>query len=116
MNKTRVGIVGAGGRMGRMLLEAALKDDGLVLGGAFDVPGSPAIGQTAGQLTGLVSEIQVSDDLAAGLSAIDCLIDFTRPQGTLEHLERCRQAGVAMVIGTTGFEAEGKAAICCCGT
>ena len=111
MNKTRVGIVGVGGRMGRMLLEAALKDDGLVLGGAFDVPGSPAIGQTAGQLTGLVSEIQVSDDLAAGLSAIDCLIDFTRPQGTLEHLERCRQAGVAMVIGTTGFEAEGKAAI-----
>ncbi|MGA9393975.1 MAG: 4-hydroxy-tetrahydrodipicolinate reductase [Azonexus sp.] len=111
MNKTRVGIVGAGGRMGRMLLEAALKDAGLVLGGAFDVPGSPAIGQTAGQLTGLVSEKLVSDDLVAGLSAIDCLIDFTRPQGTLEHLERCRQAGVAMVIGTTGFEAEGKAAI-----
>jgi len=111
MHKTRVGIVGSGGRMGRMLLEAALKDEGLVLGGAFDVPGSPAIGQTAGQLTGLVSEMRVSDDLAAGLSAIDCLIDFTRPQGTLEHLERCRQAGVAMVIGTTGFEAEGKASI-----
>jgi 4-hydroxy-tetrahydrodipicolinate reductase len=53
----------------------------------------------------------VSDNLAAGLSGIDCLIDFTRPQGTLEHLELCRKAGVAMVIGTTGFEAEGKAAI-----
>ena len=52
MNRTRVGIVGAGGRMGRMLLEVALKDEGIALGGAFDVPGSPAIGQTVEQLTG----------------------------------------------------------------
>jgi 4-hydroxy-tetrahydrodipicolinate reductase len=51
---------------------------------------------------------RVTDDLADGLSGIDCLIDFTRPQGTLGHLELCRKAGVAMVIGTTGFEAEGK--------
>ena len=111
MSKTRIGIVGAGGRMGRMLLEVALKDDGVALGGAFDVPGSPAIGQSVGQLTGLASDLRVSDDLVGGLAGIDCLIDFTRPQGTLEHLERCRQAGVAMVIGTTGFESEGKAAI-----
>ena len=111
MSKTRIGIVGASGRMGRMLLEVALKDDGVALGGAFDVPGSPAIGQSVGQMTGLASDLRVNDDLAGGLSGIDCLIDFTRPQGTLEHLERCRQAGVAMVIGTTGFEAEGKAAI-----
>ncbi len=111
MAKTRVGIVGAGGRMGRMLLEVALKDEGIVLGGAFDVAGSPAIGQSIEQLTGLASVVRVSDNLAAGLSGIDCLIDFTRPQGTLEHLELCRKAGVAMVIGTTGFEAEGKAVI-----
>lgn len=97
--------------MGRMLLEAALKDDGVTLAGAFDVPGSPAIGQTVEQLTGLPSAVRVSDDLAAGLRETDCLIDFTRPQGTLEHLELCRRAGVAMVIGTTGFEAEGKAQI-----
>ena len=94
--------------MGRMLLEAALKDDGVTLAGAFDVPGSPAIGQTVEQLTGLTGTVRVSDDLAAGLKDVDCLIDFTRPQGTLEHLELCRQAGVAMVIGTTGFETEGK--------
>ena len=108
MSGTRIGIVGAGGRMGRMLLEAALKDEGVTLAAAFDVPGSAAIGQTAGQLTGLASGIGVSDDLASGLAAIDCLIDFTRPQGTLAHLELCRQAGVGMVIGTTGFEDEGK--------
>ena len=111
MSKTRIGIVGAGGRMGRMLLEAALKEDALVIAGAFDVPGSPAVGQTVEQLTGLASTVRISDDLAGGLAGIDCLIDFTRPQGTLVHLELCRKAGVAMVIGTTGFEDEGKQAI-----
>ncbi len=111
MSKTRIGIVGAGGRMGRMLLEAALKDEQVTLGAAFDVPGSPAIGKTVGELLGVASEVVVSDNLAQGLDKIDCLIDFTRPQGTLEHLALCRQAGVGMVIGTTGFEDEGKAAI-----
>jgi 4-hydroxy-tetrahydrodipicolinate reductase len=111
MSKTRIGIVGASGRMGRMLIEAVLKDEQVVLGGAFDQPGSPAIGKSAGELVGLASEVLVSDDLVGGLQGIDCLIDFTRPQGTLHHLELCRQAGVGIIIGTTGFEAEGKAAI-----
>lgn len=111
MNKTRIGIVGAGGRMGRMLIEACLKDGQLSLGAVFDTPGSPAIGKTAGELVGMASDVVVTDDLAAGLKNIDCLIDFTRPQGTLHHLELCRQAGVGIIIGTTGFEAEGKEAI-----
>jgi len=97
--------------MGRMLIEATLKDEQLVLGAAFDVPGSPAIGKTAGDLVGIASDVVVSGDVASGLKDIDCLIDFTRPQGSLQHLELCRQAGVGIVIGTTGFETEGKAAI-----
>lgn len=97
--------------MGRMLIEATLKDEQLELGAAFDLPGSPAIGKTAGELVGLASDVVVTDDVAAGLKNVDCLIDFTRPQGTLVHLELCRQAGVGIVIGTTGFEADGKAAI-----
>lgn len=108
MNGVRIGIVGAGGRMGRMLIETTLKDGSAVLAGAFDRPGSPSIGRTAGELVGMPCDVVVTDDLVAGLAACDCLIDFTRPQGTLAHLELCRQAGVAMVIGTTGFEAEGK--------
>lgn len=111
MSETRIGIVGAGGRMGRMLIEATLKGEGVTLGAAFDVPGSPAIGKNAGELVGLASDVVVGDDVAAGLKNVDVLIDFTRPQGTLVHLELCRQAGVGMVIGTTGFEADGKAAI-----
>lgn len=111
MNKTRIGIVGAGGRMGRMLIEACLKDEQLSLGAVFDTPGSPVVGKTAGELVGMASDVVVTDDLAAGLKNIDCLIDFTRPQGTLHHLELCRQAGVGIIIGTTGFEAEGKEVI-----
>lgn len=111
MTATRIGIVGAGGRMGRMLIESTLKDNQVVLGAVFDVPGSSAIGKTAGELVGMSSDVVVTDDVAAGLKHIDCLIDFTRPQGTLVHLELCRQAGVGMIIGTTGFEADGKAVI-----
>lgn len=111
MSATRIGIVGASGRMGRMLIEACLKDGQLALGAAFDTPSSPVIGKTAGELVGMASDVVIADNLAAGLKNIDCLIDFTRPQGTLHHLELCRQAGVGIVIGTTGFEAEGKAAI-----
>ncbi len=111
MSLTRIGIVGASGRMGRMLIEAILKDDRVQLGAAFDLPGSPSIGKNVGELVGLPSEVLIEDDLEAGLSKIDCLIDFTRPQGTLTHLALCRKAGVGMVIGTTGFEADGKAII-----
>jgi 4-hydroxy-tetrahydrodipicolinate reductase len=108
MSNAKVGVVGAGGRMGRMLLEAAIKEDGVELAAAFDVSGSLAVGQSIRQLTGFDSGVVVSDDLAGGLAGVDCLIDFTRPQGTLAHLDLCRKAGVAMVIGTTGFEADGK--------
>ena len=111
MSMTRVGVVGAGGRMGRMLIEAALKDEQITLGAAFDLPGSPVLGKTAGELVGLACNVVVTDDLAGGLRDVDCLIDFTRPEGTLAHLALCRKAGVGLIVGTTGFDADGKAAI-----
>lgn len=97
--------------MGRMLIEATLKDESTSLVAAFDRQGSPAVGKTAGELVGMPCDVVVSDDFAGEIGKADCLIDFTRPEGTLEHLDLCRKHGVAMVIGTTGFEAEGKAAI-----
>jgi 4-hydroxy-tetrahydrodipicolinate reductase len=111
MSKIRIAVVGAHGRMGRMLIEATLKDESTTLVAAFDRPGSPAVGKTAGELVGMPCDVVVSDDFAGEISKADCLIDFTRPEGTLEHLGLCRKHGVAMVIGTTGFEAEAKAAI-----
>ena len=112
MKKNRIGIVGASGRMGRMLIEATLKDERARLAAAFDLPGSPALGRDAAELAGLpASGVLVSDDVAAGLENCDCLIDFTRPEGTLAHLALCERLGVAMVIGTTGMDADGKARI-----
>lgn len=97
--------------MGRMLIEATLKDEVALLAAAFDRAGSPAIGKCAGELVGLASDVLVTDDTRAALAAAGCLIDFTRPEGTLEHLRLCRELGVALVIGTTGFDDAGKAEI-----
>jgi len=95
----KIAIAGAGGRMGRTLIEAVLADRGLSLAGAFDVPGSPALGQEVGN-------IRITSDPKTAAAA-DVLIDFTRPEGTLEHLRHAR----AMVIGTTGFSEAQKKAI-----
>jgi len=95
----KVAIAGAGGRMGRTLIEAVLADREFVLACAFDVPGSPAVGQEVGN-------IHIGSDPKAAAAA-DVLIDFTRPEGTLENLRHAR----AMVIGTTGFSQSQKKAI-----
>jgi len=111
MSGLKLGIVGANGRMGRMLIEAILKDGEVQLAAAIDQPGSAVVGKNAGELVGLNSDVLITDNLEAGLDACDCLIDFTRPEGTLKHLELCRKKGVALIIGTTGFDDAGKAAI-----
>jgi 4-hydroxy-tetrahydrodipicolinate reductase len=99
----RIAIAGAGGRMGQALIEAVLADRELRLAAALDVPGSPALGRPAGP-------VKVGSDFGT-LSAADVLIDFTRPEGTLSHLDACLQQGKAMVIGTTGFSEAHKARI-----
>jgi 4-hydroxy-tetrahydrodipicolinate reductase len=87
----KVAIAGAGGRMGRTLIEAVLADRELELAAALEMAGSPAVG-------GEIGKTKVTSD--AGMVALaDVLIDFTRPEGTLGHLKHAR----AMVIGTTGF-------------
>ena len=111
MNQVRIAIAGASGRMGRMLVETTLKSSDLVLVAAFEQPDSPFIGKDAGELAGLPSGVAITSDVAAGLAKADCLIDFTRPEATLQHLELARAACCGMVIGTTGFSTEGKAAI-----
>jgi 4-hydroxy-tetrahydrodipicolinate reductase len=107
----RVAIAGASGRMGQMLIEAVLKADDLVLAGALDVAGSPALGRDAGALLGAPQGVAITDDLDQGLAKAQVLIDFTRPEGTLAHLAACRRHGVQAVIGTTGFSPEQKAEI-----
>ncbi|MCC9596568.1 MULTISPECIES: 4-hydroxy-tetrahydrodipicolinate reductase [unclassified Rubrivivax] len=111
MNPVAIAVAGASGRMGRMLVEAVLDSEGCRLSGALDVPGSPALGQDAGAFLGRTTGVAVTADLRAGLAGADVLIDFTRPEGTLAHLALCRELGVRMVIGTTGFTPQQKAEI-----
>jgi 4-hydroxy-tetrahydrodipicolinate reductase len=99
----KVAIAGAGGRMGQALIEAVLADRELHLAAALDADGSPSLGRAAGP-------VKVRADLGA-LAAAEVLIDFTRPEGTLAHLDACVQQGKAMVIGTTGFSEAQKARI-----
>ena len=107
----RIAIAGASGRMGRMLIEAVQAAPDCVLTGALDVPGSPALGMDASAFLGHASGVTITADLAQGLAQADVLIDFTRPEGTMAHLRHCREAGVKLVIGTTGFSDEQKAEI-----
>jgi len=78
---TRVAVVGASGRMGQTIIEAISQNDKVSLGATLDK----------------------GDDLSAALDQFDVLIDFTRPEATLEYLAICQNSGKAMVIGTTGF-------------
>ena len=107
----RVAIAGASGRMGRMLIEAVRASGDCVLAGALDIASSPGIGSDATAFLGVASGVPITADVRAGLANADVLIDFTRPEGTLEHLAVCAQVGVKAVIGTTGFTAEQKEAI-----
>jgi len=89
MDTIRFAIAGAGGRMGRTLIEAVQAAPDGELAAAFDI----------------------DDDIEEALAKADCLIDFTRPEGTMKHLAVCRKRGVHMVIGTTGMNTEQKLAI-----
>lgn len=104
----KIAIAGSSGRMGRTLIEAVLKDGEMCLAAALEQAGSPFLGKDAGELVGAPCGVAITADFERALVGADCLIDFTRPAGTLAHMAVCRRRGVAMVIGTTGMEAEQK--------
>lgn len=106
----KLAIAGADGRMGRMLIEAALASDDLAVAAALEQPGGAAIGRDCADVLGRRTGVAVTADLAQ-IAGCDVLIDFTRPAGTLAHLAQCVRHRVAAVIGTTGFDDAGRAAI-----
>jgi 4-hydroxy-tetrahydrodipicolinate reductase len=108
METIRFAIAGSGGRMGRTLIEAVLAAADGTLAAALDVAGSPMLGKDAGEALGTPCGVPIDADIDVGLSQADCLIDFTRPDGTMAHLDVCRRRGVHMVIGTTGLSTEQK--------
>lgn len=104
----RIGILGAGGRMGRMLIQA-VQQAGYTLAAAVERPTSSLLGSDAGELAGIGKlNVVVVDQLEAVIDQCDVVIDFATPEATVQHLKICRDAGVAIVIGTTGLNDEQK--------
>src|SRR5450830_1309149 len=116
MSALKIAVAGASGRMGRMLIEAIQNAEDMVLAGALDLPGSPSLGTDAASFLGKPAGVAIESDLAKGLTNVDVLIDFTRPEGTLKHAEYCAAHGIKMVIGTTGLEQDAKDAIAAAAT
>jgi len=106
---TRIAIPGAAGRMGRNLIDACRRSDGLTVGVATERSGHDLIGSDAGVVAGIGEiGVAISDDLERVVDRFDVLIDFTVPAAALAHLAICRRHGKRMVIGTTGFSDEQK--------
>jgi len=100
----RLVVVGADGRMGRMLVRAVAEAEGCTLSAAIERSGSPAIGQDAGTLAGLSPlHVAVTDDPLAAFAAADGVLDFTTPAATIHFAELAAQARIVHVIGTTGL-------------
>jgi 4-hydroxy-tetrahydrodipicolinate reductase len=103
-NMIRVAVNGAAGRMGRTLIEACSQHPALKLTGAVEAPGSEWLGTDAGVLAGIAKTgVLLSPTLASVGDAFDVLVDFTRPEPSLQGLEFCVAHNKKMVIGTTGF-------------
>lgn len=113
---TKIAVTGAGGRMGKAIIEAIQETEGVVLGAAIERPGSSLIGADAGEVAGVGTlGIAIAENLSAVTGDFDILIEFTIPEVTEHHLEVCRAAGKGIVIGTTGMTDEQKTAIAAAG-
>ena len=100
----KVGVIGAGGRMGRMLIEAVQDNSQTILNAAIERQGSSLVGADAGEVAAIGRlEVQIVDDLKVVINDIDVLIDFSLPDATEQNMQICAENNVAMVIGTTGF-------------
>ena len=111
MSVQNTAIAGSAGRMGRALLEAVAQSSDFRLKTALERADSPFVGKDAGEIIGMPNGVAITDNVDVALSDCDVLVDFTRPEGTMLHLDVCARNGVKMVIGTTGLSSEDQARI-----
>ncbi|MFQ5935833.1 MAG: 4-hydroxy-tetrahydrodipicolinate reductase [Acidiferrobacterales bacterium] len=103
----KIGVTGAAGRMGRTIIQAADEASDLQVTFALERAAHPAIGTDAGELAG-VGQLGQSIQSDFENAAFDVLVDFSQPAATLASVEVCERAGRRMVIGTTGFDDNGR--------
>jgi 4-hydroxy-tetrahydrodipicolinate reductase len=107
---TRIGIAGCGGRVGRLLIRTVHETEGATLAAGSARPGGDTFGQDLGTLAGLGAlGIAAGDSIETLFAASDVVIDFTSPRATLAHAAEAARTGRALVIGTTGIDADGRA-------
>ena len=107
MAGTKMGVVGCGGRMGRMLVAEIAASEGCTLAGGCAKAGSGYINQDIGELAGVGRlGISIGDDTEKLIRDSDVVIEFTTPKATAAHAAQAAGLGKAMVIGTTGLSIE----------
>jgi len=98
-------VVGAGGRMGRMLVKTISETEGCTLAGAIEQPGSIALGEDAGLLAGAGrANLAITDDPDAAFAHADGVLDFTAPAASVGFADIAAKTGIVHVVGTTGLE------------
>ncbi|MFW2373234.1 MAG: 4-hydroxy-tetrahydrodipicolinate reductase [Gammaproteobacteria bacterium] len=108
----KIAVTGAGGRMGRTIIEAIQNTDDCQFSAAFERMDSSLLGADAGELAGLGKlGVKVLGDIDSVIDSFDLMIDFTTVDSTLDHLETCKEHNKKIIIGTTGFSAEQKTII-----
>ncbi|GAB4538565.1 MAG: 4-hydroxy-tetrahydrodipicolinate reductase [Parvularculaceae bacterium] len=108
-------VAGCAGRMGRAILKAVRDAEGVKLAGGFDRPDCAQRGQDLMRLVGVEDSglaILAPDEI--NMAKADVLVDFTSPESAIENARRCADAGVAMVIGATGFSSGQDEAVAAC--
>ena len=108
----KIAVMGAAGRMGRELVRAIAAAPGCSISGGTEPPGSTVIGQDLGVLAGLGAlGVAITSDTQSVIASADAILDFTSPAATVAFSRIAAASGTVHIIGTTGFDAAGDAAI-----
>ena len=108
----RVIINGACGRMGRLIIQGVSQQTDMELVGAIEYPEHPQIGSDAGVVAGIGDiGIPITSELKDVLPNADIVIEFSKPEATLEHLQQVVNADKAMIIATTGYDPDELATV-----
>ncbi len=107
----RIGVMGAGGRMGRAIVRCSRSMDGLAVSAAVDRPGHPDLGQDVGVLAGGAPTGTQLVDTSAALAPVDAVIDFSSPDALAGTLAALAGGRAALVVGITGLQDAHTAAL-----
>jgi 4-hydroxy-tetrahydrodipicolinate reductase len=112
MADLKIGVMGAGGRMGGAVIRQVADTPGCAVVAACEGAGSAALGRDAGELAGIGRiGVAIGADAAAVIAASDAIIEFSMPAATVAHAKLAAAKRVAHVVGTTGLDAAALAAL-----